>query len=94
MSVDTLTYDVLRPTHETFTEIALCWDEIWKRPFSPLKPLNLWIYGDPGALYPFKPWTLEPGKTFIPWTLSLWILGTPDFLEPQLTWGSLEPWNP
>ena len=23
-----------------FAEIVLCWDEIWKRPFSPLKPLK------------------------------------------------------
>ena len=32
----------------------------WKGPFRPLEPLNLWIYRDPGALYPFNPWTLEP----------------------------------
>ena len=25
-----------------------------------LEPLNLWIYVNLGALYPFKPWTLEP----------------------------------
>ena len=31
-----------------------------KKPFGPLEPLNLWIYGDPEALYPFNPWTLEP----------------------------------
>ena len=49
MRVDTLIWDVLDPPHE-----------ILERPFRPLEPLNLWIYEDPGALYPFNPWTLEP----------------------------------
>ena len=34
--------------------------KFWKNPLGPWKPLNLWIYGDPEALYPFNPWTLEP----------------------------------
>ena len=49
MRVDTLIWDALDPPHE-----------ILERPFRPLEPLNLWIYGDPEALYPFNPWTLEP----------------------------------
>ena len=51
MRVDTLIWDALDPPHE-----------ILERPFRPLEPLNLWIYGDPGALYPFNPRTLEPHK--------------------------------
>ena len=63
-----------------FAEIVLCWDEIWKRPFSPLKPLK--TFGSTGTQEPFIPLNLgpwSPEKTSIPWTLSLWILGTPDF---------------
>ena len=56
MRVDTLIWDVLYPPHETFLE----------RPFRPLEPLNLWIYGDPGALYPFKPSDLGALKTLHP----------------------------
>ena len=33
-----------------------------KKTFRPLKPFNLWIYGDLEALYPFNRWTLEPLK--------------------------------
>ena len=51
----------------------------------PLEPLNLWTYRDPGALYPFNPWTLEPQETpFIPWTLNRWILETPNLRKPRL----------
>ena len=35
-------------------------DEILKIPFRPLEPLKPLDLGDPGALYPFNPWTLEP----------------------------------
>ena len=52
--------------------------EIWRRPvklLEPLKPLDL---RDPGALNPLILGHWSPERGFIPWTLSLWILGTTD----------------
>ena len=65
MRVDTLIWDALDPSHE-----------ILERPFRPLEPLNLWIYRDPGALYPFNPRTLEPQEKTLhpldPETIGFW----------------------
>ena len=50
--------------------------------FRPLEPLNLWIYEDPGVLYPSNPWTLEPQeKPVIPWDLK------------PVDYGNTRPWK-
>ena len=49
-----------------------------ERPFRPLEPLKPLDLRDPGALHPLTLVHWSPERAFIPWTLSLWILGTPD----------------